>query len=257
MATATYVGQWRPHRPRAPIGAHFKSPGPKYMLPGSTGFRYHDLRKRQAPSYSFGTRHAKFTNDHSPGPGGYKVPARITRTGIDGTPKYSLYRRPTDIASFKTPGPGTYSPEKSGRSAYRSAPIYSLSSRTKGHKSDNSPGPAAYGFPKLPGLNMVNARAAPSYSISGRDNTGSFSEDLSRTPGPGTYRVIEPFVYKDRSPLYSMTGRNMLPSDGTRKPGPGAHSPEKVYMTRRSAPQYSFGILHSEYTAPLIVDPGH
>ena len=38
MTNTTWVGDWRPHRPRAPIGAHFKSPGPKYMLPGSTGY---------------------------------------------------------------------------------------------------------------------------------------------------------------------------------------------------------------------------
>ena len=37
MTNTTWVGDWRPHRPRGPIGAHFKSPGPKYMLPGSTG----------------------------------------------------------------------------------------------------------------------------------------------------------------------------------------------------------------------------
>jgi len=35
---------------------------------------------------------------------------------------------------------GTYSPEKSGRSAHYSAPSYSLSSRSKGHKTDISPG---------------------------------------------------------------------------------------------------------------------
>lgn len=125
MATTGYVGEWRPHRPRGPIGAHFKSPGPKYMLPGSTGskiminflnlqlaflhdlgFRTHDLRKRMAPSFSFGTRHAKFTNNRSPGPGNYLVPPHITKTGVDGTPRYSLYGRKTDIAPFKTPGPG-------------------------------------------------------------------------------------------------------------------------------------------------------
>lgn len=38
MTNTAWVGEWRPHRPRGPIGAHFKSPGPKYMLPGSTGF---------------------------------------------------------------------------------------------------------------------------------------------------------------------------------------------------------------------------
>ena len=35
---------------------------------------------------------------------------------------------------------GTYSPEKSGRSARFSAPCYSLSSRSKPLKTDSSPG---------------------------------------------------------------------------------------------------------------------
>nr|XP_009857704.1 outer dense fiber protein 3-like isoform X1 [Ciona intestinalis]XP_026696260.1 outer dense fiber protein 3-like isoform X1 [Ciona intestinalis] len=256
MATASYVGDWRPHRPRGPIGAHFKSPGPKYMLPGSTGFRIHDARKYRNPAFSFGTRHATFTNDCSPGPG-YLVPANITNKGTDGTPKYSLYGRHKGIAPFKNPGPGTYSPEKSGRSAQYSAPSYSLSGRTKGHKSDISPGPAAYMLPKVLGPESVGRLSLPSYTMVSRRSYGSFHDDLQRTPGPGTYRVIAPWVYKNRGPLYSMTGRNMLPSDATRKPGPGAHSPEKVYVTRRHAPKYSFGIPHSEYIAPLIVDPGH
>nr|XP_039259154.1 outer dense fiber protein 3-like isoform X1 [Styela clava] len=255
MATVTYVGQWRPHRPRGPIGAHFKSPGPKYMLPGSTGFTTHDLRKRKAPAFSFGTRHATFTNEHSPGPGGYLVPSHITRVGNDGTPRYSLYGRPRDMLAFKTPGPGTYSPEKSGRSAYKSAPIYSLSSRMKGNKTDNSPGPAAYNLPTMLGSKVVSKTSAPGYSMTGRVTVGSFHEDLRKTPGPGTYRVIEPYVYKGRAPLYSMTGRNMLPSDATKKPGPGAHSPEKVVINKRQTPRHSFGIRHSEFCAPLIVEP--
>uniref|UniRef100_H2YFT9 Outer dense fiber protein 3 n=1 Tax=Ciona savignyi TaxID=51511 RepID=H2YFT9_CIOSA len=213
MATASYVGDWRPHRPRGPIGAHFKSPGPKYIdEPSCLWFTIHDARKYRNPAFSFGTRHATFTNDCSPGPG-YLVPANITKRGTDGTPKYSLYGRHKETTAFKNPGPGTYSPEKSGRSAQYSAPSYSLSGRTKGHKTDISPG----------------------------------------TPGPGTYRVIAPWVYKNKGPLYSMTGRNMLPSDATRKPGPGAHSPEKVVINKKQAPQHSFGIRHSEYTAPLII----
>lgn len=42
--------------------------------------------------------------------------------------------------------------------------------------------------------------------------------------------------------------------DATRKPGPGAHSPEKVYVNKRAAPQFSMGIKHSEYICPLIID---
>ena len=32
-----FVGDWRPHRPRGPISAQFKSPGPKYGLPAALG----------------------------------------------------------------------------------------------------------------------------------------------------------------------------------------------------------------------------
>jgi len=98
-------------------------------------------------------------------------------------------------------------------------------------------------------------KSAPCYSLTGRSKTGSFHEDLQKTPGPGTYNDAQIDIYMTKKPLYSMTSRNRLPGDGTRKPGPGAHSPEKVYVNRRQAPQFSFGIRHSQYTAPLIVDP--
>jgi len=135
-----YVGDWRPHRPRGAIGAHFKSPGPKYSLPSTIGMEGHDGRKKQAPAHSFGMRHAKFSSDVSPGPGAYAISSSTTRKGTDGTPKYSLYGRHKDISIFSTPGPGAYFPENSGKSAYYSAPTYSLSGRTKGHSADQSPG---------------------------------------------------------------------------------------------------------------------
>jgi hypothetical protein len=52
-----------------------------------------------------------------------------------------------------------------------------------------------------------------------------------------------------------MLGRNEMPGDTTVKPGPGSHYPERVNVTKRSAPGYSFGIRHSQYSAPLIVEP--
>lgn len=245
---------WQPHQRRGPIAAEYSSPGPRYMVPGSTGQKNHDATKHMAASYSFGVRHAKFTNDCSPGPG-YLVNSRITRTGTDGTPQYSLYGRPSDVSSFKTPGPGSYSPEKSGKSSKRSAPAYSLSSRTKGFKYDQQPAPNAYNLPSILGGKAVGKSAAPVYSLTGRSKIGSFHEDLQKTPGPGTYRVTNPNIYKRSDPQFSMTARNQLPSDATRKPGPGAHSPEKVVLNRRQAPGFSFGIRHTEYIAPLIVDP--
>ena len=43
-------------------------------------------------------------------------------------------------------------------------------------------------------------------------------------------------------------------TDNTVKPGPAAHSPEKVVVTKKSAPAISMGIKHSEYICPLIID---
>ena len=51
-----------------------------------------------------------------------------------------------------------------------------------------------------------------------------------------------------------MTARNEMPGDSTQKPGPGKYSPERVWMHKRQAPGYSFGIRHSMYEAPLIVE---
>jgi hypothetical protein len=98
-------------------------------------------------------------------------------------------------------------------------------------------------------------RQAPCYSLTGRSKIGGFHEDLQKTPGPGNYSVTNPNYYKNKAAEYSMTSRNPLPGDTTQKPGPGAHSPEKVYINKRIMPQFSFGIRHSQYIAPLIVDP--
>nr|XP_010341676.1 outer dense fiber protein 3B isoform X1 [Saimiri boliviensis boliviensis] len=36
MGSDAWVGPWRPHRPRGPIAAHYRGPGPKYKLPPNT-----------------------------------------------------------------------------------------------------------------------------------------------------------------------------------------------------------------------------
>ena len=118
-----------------------------------------------------------------------------------------------------------------------------------------SSAPNNYSLPGILGGRSIAKESAPVFSMTGRSKIGSFDEDLQRTPGPGTYPVISPNIYRQKKPQYSMTGRNQLPSDATRKPGPGAHSPEKVIITKPLRPQYSFGIRHSEYITPLITEP--
>jgi len=84
-------------KPRGPIAAEYSSPGPAYGLPRLVGAKEHDPRstKQRGPAYSFGTRHAAFTTDSSPGPCYYPDP-KFGNKGADGAPKYSIYSRSKD-----------------------------------------------------------------------------------------------------------------------------------------------------------------
>ncbi|XP_074757768.1 ciliary microtubule associated protein 1B [Athene noctua] len=248
MSDGAWVGSWRPHRPRGPIAALYGSPGPKYGLPTSVGYRLHDPSRSRAPAYSFGVRVGGRQDERSPGPV-YLLPPRTTAKGKDGTPAYSIYSRPPDLTPFRTPGPGCYSPERAGGLAFPSAPACTLGSRTRHGTVHQTPGPAAYRLPPMLGPNVVNKSSAPNFSIPGRSHIGAFYEDLCKTPGPCSYRVVDADVYKRRAPQYSMLARNTPPGDPTTKPGPGAYS---LQQDRRQG--LTFGIRHSQYLAPLIVD---
>uniref|UniRef100_A0A669QKM8 Outer dense fiber of sperm tails 3B n=2 Tax=Phasianus colchicus TaxID=9054 RepID=A0A669QKM8_PHACC len=89
----TWVGTWRPHRPRAPIAALYGGPGPKYGLPTNVGFRLHDPSRHRAPAYSFGMRTEGPRTDGSPGPA-YLVPPGTTAHGPARSPAFSIYSRP-------------------------------------------------------------------------------------------------------------------------------------------------------------------
>jgi hypothetical protein len=243
-------------KPRGPIAAMYSSPGPCYALPGLVGQPRHDPRSvhERRPAYQFGIKHGKLQDDCSPGP--CHLPnAKVYRDGNDGTPHYSLYARTKDLAAFNVPGAGAYSPEKTGQQGHFRHPAYSFGSRTRSRKQDNTPAPNNYTIdPMMSKTVQSKKKQAPVYSMTGRSKIGSFHEDLQRTPGPGTYSVTGPNIYRERRPLYSMTSRNAMPGDSTQKPGPGAHSPEKTWATKKKNPDFSFGIRHSQYTAPLIVD---
>ena len=92
-----------------PIGAMFRGPGPgRYMLPTTCSYQGHDFTKHRKPAASFGLRHLHaLTNDCSPGPK-YLQDARITRTGLEGNPKYSLLgnARFEQLSKLNVPGPG-------------------------------------------------------------------------------------------------------------------------------------------------------
>ncbi|KAK6177879.1 hypothetical protein SNE40_012754 [Patella caerulea] len=242
-------------KPRTAIAAMYNSPGPCYGLPSLIGQSTHDPRSShiKKPAYSFGVRHGRFRDDCSPGPC-YNPDPKILRSGKDGTPHYSLYSRQHDGTIFRTPGPGSYQPEHSGPSSHFNHPSYSFGSRSKFRRTDNVPAANCYTLPGMTGNTVQSGkRQAPKFSLSGRQKTGSFAEDMAQAPGPGTYNTIEPSTFKSKAPLYSMTSRHAMPGDTTRKPGPGAYSPQNVWVHKEKKPEFSFGIRHSQYTTPLIV----
>lgn len=243
-----------------PIGAAFRGPGPgKYLLPTSVGYNTHTQIRVRCPQYSFGLKsRADFTDKCGPGPGKYRI-TRVTKGGNFFDAAYTMStanKRKTLLDTAYTPGPGQYSPEKVSPPKERKAPSYSFGSRTMYAKKDATPSPNSYGLPTLVGPKIPNKNASAAYSFTGRSKIGGFSEDLQKTPGPGTYRVTAPDINKNKAAQYSMNGRNFLPGDATLKPGPGAHSPEKVVIHKTRAPIVSLGIRHSEYTCPLIVNVG-
>jgi beta-lactam-binding protein with PASTA domain len=125
--------------------------------------------------------------------------------------------------------------------------------KTRDAKPSDTPAPSAYGAPSALGTTYnAKQKSAPTYSMGARLKKGGFSDDIKKTPAPGTYNA-DP-VHKKRSPAYSMSSRNFGPQDRTKKPGPGAHSPEKVTVHKKRQPAFSMGVRHSEYIAPLIVD---
>ncbi|KAM6937882.1 ciliary microtubule associated protein 1B [Xenentodon cancila] len=253
QSDAPWVGTWRPHRPKGPIAALYGSPGPKYALPGLTGNFEHDPTKWKAPMFSFGGRHEEPNSNCSPGPR-YLIPSNINRLGYCCTPAFSLHSRPKQPQLVQVPGPGQYSPEHSGKLTFRSAPAYSLTGRRKYGSNNNIPGPATYTLPPMIGSKGVAVPSARYCKLSGRRETGSFHEDLKKTPGPAAYEVVDPYVSRQRPPQYSMTGRNFVPLDNTEKPGPGAYYPERVTFTGSAAPSFTFGLRHSQYIAPLFIN---
>ncbi|XP_077023982.1 ciliary microtubule associated protein 1B isoform X3 [Tamandua tetradactyla] len=187
MGSDVWVGPWRPHRPRGPIAALYRGPGPKYKLPtntGTWGYILHDPSRPRAPAYTFGARLPTQRLSCSPGPG-LLVPAGLTERGPDGAPAYSIYGRPRDAAHFLTPGPGRYFPERAGNLAYPSAPRHTIAPRNWGVQTEQqTPGPGAYTVPSLLGSRVVGKVSAPTYSIYGRSAMGSFFEDLSKHRKP-------------------------------------------------------------------------
>ncbi|XP_010632786.1 outer dense fiber protein 3B [Fukomys damarensis] len=182
-------------------------------------------------------------------PAGHLVPPGWTARGPDGAPAYSIQGRLRHSAPFCTPGPGRYFPERAGNATYPSAPRHTIAPRNWGVGAwQETPGPGTYTVPSLLGPRVVGKVSAPTYSIYGRSAVGSCFEDLSKSPGPCAYHVVNPGVYKTRAPQFTMLARTSPPRDSTLKPGPAAYNVNQ----HRKPGGWSFGIRHSDYLARMV-----
>jgi len=242
-------------RPLRPVAASEKGPGPNHTLPSLTGYIDHDPRSvhSRGPAYKFGLVYAPTPGPAGPGPC-YKPDENVLRNGRSKGRSFSLYSKLPEVVKFTAPSPGTYNTGGLSPSKAR-APSYSFGIVCPPIKGQQTPAPNEYSQSSVFDRSVLNVKKQqPAYSIYGRIKTGGFADDLQKTPGPGAYSPVDTNRYMKKRPQYSMTGRTPMPRDSTQKPGPGAHRPEAVIVNKQISPRYSFGIRHSEYEAPLIVN---
>uniref|UniRef100_A0A672F6F5 Tripartite motif containing 35-30 n=1 Tax=Salarias fasciatus TaxID=181472 RepID=A0A672F6F5_SALFA len=221
--TEPWVGPWRPHRPRRPIAAMHQTPGPnKYLLPSLTGTSKHDPTKSKSPAFSMASRHLQSTVHHSPGPAHFVEP-NTTRTGRHTAPGVSLKGKRQSQVKFAGPGP-----------------VFHFA------------GPADYRVKPVP--KPVNPKASSTFGH--RPTAGGFYESTGQTPGPAAYGAVKLDKWKRKAPEYTMAGRPSARQQNVTTPGPAAHRPGPVrnLFTAFFTPSFSFGVHHSQYKTPLILN---
>ncbi|KAB0804034.1 hypothetical protein PPYR_01004 [Photinus pyralis] len=195
-------------------------PGPgAYMLPSTVGYEKHDISRYRSPQYTMRPRCGIGGKPFGPGPQ-YNIDS-VTRYGKVSPPAFTLSPKLKGLASFRTPGPGTYSPEKAPRMKDPRPPAYSMAARLPGMKKFNTPGPNQYVVPSSLGPKVPNKPAAAAYTMAKKLDT----KGQARSPGPAQYGGTNAEIYKTRAPLYTMSGRH----EGSRKPGspgPAAYLPK-------------------------------
>uniref|UniRef100_A0A8P4GEX5 Outer dense fiber of sperm tails 3-like 2a n=1 Tax=Dicentrarchus labrax TaxID=13489 RepID=A0A8P4GEX5_DICLA len=238
------------------ISARERGPGPgRYALPPTVGYINHDFTKPSSPAYSFHSRLSSASDRLCivPGPR-YHIDAKVTRFGRMETPSYSILGRARRTSSTQTPGPGAYSPEKAPPlNAHHRPPSYTIGNRTRYRSVDAVPAPNSYCLPNLLGCQVPNKPSSASFSFSARRKVGAPTEDLSMSPGPAKYNSINPDIYRQRQPSFSMQSRTKRPNYSSAIPGPGTYSPEKFHLHLPKPPSCTMGVRHSEFVTPLVV----
>ncbi|KAG7187908.1 hypothetical protein KM043_013875 [Ampulex compressa] len=196
-----------------------------------------------SPMYSFGTRTEVPKTACTPGPAEY----RAETVNLQKSPEFSFGGRLVVDKLSDVPGPGEYSPEKA-MLLLDNTLGFTFGHRSTTKRPNDIPAPNTYNIPSsLCGSKEGNKRAAPSYTMSGRQRSTCDYQTL--VPGPGAYETIKQDTVRPKSPAYSMSIRYKVPDDHSQIPGPGAHYPEKVHLD--IPPAHSFGIRHSPYICNL------
>ncbi|XP_015706511.1 outer dense fiber protein 3-like isoform X1 [Coturnix japonica] len=216
------------------------------------GYLGHNPTKVRAPAYSF--RGTKWPLAESCGPGPcYFVEPDITRKGKYVPPGSNLPGRimtPTTV----TPGPSDYRTEEANRQIFNVPPVHSMAFRREHLQSGLRPGPTTYTLPRMMGPNLVYTSASPCYSVRRRCQRGSYDEDLAKTPGPAALPRVAVDAYKTRVPAYTMAAQIKHGEGKAAKPGPADYNVGRVTLIKPQAPASTFGIRHSPYTTPLMVE---
>lgn len=76
--------------------------------------------------------------------------------------------------------------------------------------------------------------------------------DFTNSPGPARYNATNKNLTNRKAPLFSMKPRIPAIANNTSVPAPNRYNLNK-YSPGGSAPLYTFGVRHSEYAPPMIV----
>jgi len=232
---------------KIPIGAMLAGPGPAAYALGTSGL---NATKRLPASYSMGTTLTRRNKDRSPGPGKYNLKAGMLRSGSYTGSEYTMRIRPGAQKSLRTPGPNAYKMPPTTVSKESNAAAYTMRPQTIIKPKFNTPGPNVYKLQTYTGTKVSHSspnklKTAASWSMTGRSEVGSFTQQTNITPAPGRYRVEGSInTTKNKQPTYTMRPRCYAPGSNMNTPGP------KYNTARSNKPKArggTFGSKHSDY----------
>lgn len=108
---------------------------------------------------------------------------------------------------------------------------------------DQKPGPNVYMY-----TTKSYKPKVPEFSLASRIP----EIDYTNSPGPARYGGTSRNITNRKAPLFSMKPRIPAIRNNTSVPAPNRYNLNK-YSPGGAAPNYTFGIRHSEYAPPMIV----